>query len=297
MPSAGYLPRERKNKLKKNNFIEKTILSFTAFVREAVFSEEIAARRGFLQEFNAGIKAFSFFSVIICALFLRNEQLLIALYALCLALTAASNINTVFFLKRTLLFIPFFTFLVVLPSISALFTPGDALWPAQICGINLSITRQGIDGAVLIMTRVTVSVSFVILLSLTTRHFELLKALKGFGIPAIFVMTAGMCYRYIFLLAELIERTFLAVKSRTGGLIKAAHGRKITAWNMAMLWRRSYTLNENVYAAMLSRGFSGEPVALNSKGAGAGDYIRLAVFITVSVLFLAADFLLRGHGA
>jgi len=40
-------------------------------------------------------------------------------------------------------------------------------------------------------------------------------------------------------------------------------GQKIVAWNIAHLWMRSYRLNEQVYCAMLSRGFRGEPVALN----------------------------------
>ena len=32
---------------------------------------------------------------------------------------------------------------------------------------------------------------------------------------------------------------------------------------MANLWLRSYRLNEQVYSAMVARGFRGEPVALN----------------------------------
>ncbi|MCX5706491.1 MAG: energy-coupling factor transporter transmembrane component T, partial [Candidatus Omnitrophica bacterium] len=100
---------------------------------------------------------------------------------------------------------------------------------------------------------------YVVLLSITTRHFELLKTLRFFKIPQVFVMTISMCYRYIYLFIEVIENTYLAIKARVGTKIHYKKGQKIVAWRMATLWQRSVQLSQEVYSAMLSRGYRGEP--------------------------------------
>ncbi len=128
----------------------------------------------------------------------------------------------------------------------------------KIAGFELIITHQGLSGAVLFVMRVITSVSFVVLLSITTRHFELLRTLRIFKIPQVFIMTLGMCYRYIFLFVEIVEHTYLAIKSRVGVKMHYKKGQHVVAWNIAYLWARSYQLNEDVYKAMLSRGYRGE---------------------------------------
>jgi cobalt/nickel transport system permease protein len=151
---------------------------------------------------------------------------------------------------------------IALPALFSAFSPGEPLVTFGVGGIKFIITRQGLDAASLFVTRVATSVSFVILLNLTTRQTALLRALRTFGIPQIFVMTLGMCYRYIFLFVEIIEHTYIAIKSRVGGNLHYKKGQRIVAWKIANLWERSQQLNEEVYNAMLSRGYSGEPKVL-----------------------------------
>ena len=109
-----------------------------------------------------------------------------------------------------------------------------------------------------------------------------LKFLRVFKIPQIFVMTIGMCHRYIYLFAELMENTYLAIKSRVGRNVHHKRGRHIVAWNIASLWNRSYQLNEAVYQAMLSRGYRGEPVVRDDFKITAKDGLWLCFVITVS---------------
>jgi cobalt/nickel transport system permease protein len=74
-----------------------------------------------------------------------------------------------------------------------------------------------------------------------------------------FVMTMGMSVRYIYLLVEQVQHFYLALKSRTGQVTSSSVGQKTVAWNVLGLWQRSYRMHDQVYAAMLARGFSGEP--------------------------------------
>ncbi|MFA4889053.1 MAG: cobalt ECF transporter T component CbiQ [Candidatus Omnitrophota bacterium] len=268
---------------KNNNFIERSILGALAFLKAAIFADEYAAQKGFLQSLDPRIKAATFFLFIVQILFLKDIAALLALYGLCLLLARLSNINLAFFLKRTWVFIPLFSLLVAIPALFSVVTPGDAIAVFNFSGLKLVITHQGLAAALLFVTRVITSVSFVVLLSITTKHFELLRVLRIFGVPQIFVMTAGICYRYVYLFVEIIENTYFAIKSRVGQKVNCKFGRHIVAWNIACLWQCSYQLNEEVYKAMLSRGFRGEPVVLVDFKAKAKDWLWLVSVIIISI--------------
>lgn len=273
---------------KNNNFIERSIAGALSFLKESIFADEYALRKGFLQSLDPRIKTITFLLFIVGIMFTKSMPVLIWLYALCLLLTFVSEINLGFFLKRTWIFIPLFSLFIALPALFSIFTPGEPLTTLRIGSFELMITRQGLAGASLFVGRVITSVSFAVLLSITTKHFALLKVLRVFRIPQVFVMTVGMCYRYIYLFAEIIENTFLAIKSRVGTKLHYKKGQHIVTWNIACLWARSYQLNEQVYQAMLSRGYSGEPVVLHDYKTTLRDWLWFLLVLTVfiTVLFL-----------
>jgi cobalt/nickel transport system permease protein len=247
---------------KKKNFIERSIRGALSFLKESIFADEYASRTGLLQSLDPRIKVLTFFLFLIQILLTKNIYIILCLYVLCLVLALFSKINLGFFLKRTWIFIPLFSLLIAIPALFNVVTPGEPLVTFKIVGFKLMITRQGFHGALLFIMRVLTSVSFAVLLSVTTKHFDLLKVLRIFRIPQVFVMTLGMCYRYIYLFVETIENVYLAIKSRVGTKIHYKRGQHIVAWNISYLWNRSYQLNEAVYKAMLSRGYLGEPVVI-----------------------------------
>ncbi|MCX5703968.1 MAG: cobalt ECF transporter T component CbiQ, partial [Candidatus Omnitrophica bacterium] len=246
-----------------NNFIERSITGALSFLKESIFADEYASKNGFLQSLDPRIKTVTFLLFIVQIILTKNILILLCLYALCLLLTYLSKINLRFFLKRTWVFIPLFSFFIAIPALFSIFTPGEALFTFSLIGLKLAITHQGLSGAGLFVMRVITSVSFAVLLGITTKHFALLKVLRIFRIPQVFVMTLGMCYRYIYLFVEIIENTYLSIKSRTGGVRHYKKGQRIVAWNIAYLWQRSYGLSQEVYGAMLSRGYKGEPALLD----------------------------------
>ncbi|OIO36716.1 MAG: cobalt ECF transporter T component CbiQ [Candidatus Omnitrophica bacterium CG1_02_44_16] len=269
---------------KKSNFIERSLTGALSFIKGSIFAEGYASRIGFLQSLDPRIKAATFLLFLLQILFTKNILVLLYLYALCLMLAQVSRIDLLFFLKRTWVFIPLFSLFIAIPALFSIFTPGDPLVSFSLIGHKLTITHQGLSGAELFVTRVITSVSFVVLLSITTKHFELLKVLRIFKIPQVFVMTLGMCYRYIYLFAEIIEDTYLAIKSRVGTLVHYKRGQHLVAWNIAYLWHRSYQLNEEVYKAMLSRGYAGEPAVLTDFRFKPKD---LVWFIFAAIMFTA----------
>jgi len=257
---------------KKHNFIERSLKGVLLFFRDAVLSAEQASCRGFLQSLDPRFKAATFLLLCSAGIITKNIYALIFLYLLTLILVAISKINLGFFIKRTWVFIPLFSLFIAVPAAFSLVSPGEPLFTFKFIGLDLIITRQGLMGAVLFVSRVAVSVSLVVLLGLTTRHFALLRVLRIFKVPQIFVMVLGMSYRYIYLFMETVENTYLGIKSRTGGLIHYKKGQSLVAWNIATLWQRSFKLNADVYNAMLSRGYTGEPVLLEEFRASFKDW-------------------------
>ena len=246
-----------------------------SFLKNSIFAEEYALRRGFMQSLDPRIKILSFVFFIIATLLTGNILVILCLYLLCLFLACISKINPGFFLKRTWVFIPLFSLFIALPALFNNFTPGEELISFKAAGLALVVTRPGTLTFLLFVLRVATTVSFAVLLSITTRHFELLKVLRIFGIPQTFVMILGICYRYIYLFIGIIENTYLAIKSRVGTVVDYKRGQQIVGWNIAFLWARSYQLNEDVYKAMLSRGYSGEPYVLGDFKARLRDWLWL----------------------
>lgn len=264
-----------------SNFIERSITGAVSFLKESVFSDEYASKNGLLQSIDPRMKLVTFAIFLLAVLFTKSIIVLFYLYAASLLLAYLSKIDMVFFLKRTWIFIPLFSIFIATPALFSVFTPGEALFSFNVLGAHLVITRQGLSGASLFVMRVITSVSFAVLLSITTKHFELLKVLRIFRVPQVFVMILGMCYRYIYLFADIIEKTYLAIKSRVGTRVRYRKGQHVVAWNMASLWYRSYRLNEEVYSAMLSRGYAGEPVAANDFRTRPKDWIWLLIVIAI----------------
>jgi cobalt/nickel transport system permease protein len=264
-----------------NGFIEHSITGTISFLKESVFSDEYASRRGLLQSIDPRMKLVTFALCLLTVLFTKSVAAIFYLYIVSLVFTYLSKIDLAFFLKRTWIFIPLFSLFIAIPALFSAFTPGEAVSSLNVLGLHLIITRQGLHGASLFIMRVITSVSFAVLLSITTKHFELLKVLRIFRVPQVFVMILGMCYRYIYLFVEVIENTYLAIKSRVGTAMHYKKGQHVVAWNMASLWYRSYRFNEEVYSAMLSRGYRGEPVIFNDFKTRPRDWLWLGFVVMI----------------
>jgi cobalt/nickel transport system permease protein len=264
-----------------------------SFLKESIFADEYARRPGFLQSLDPRVKTITFLLFIIGIMLTKSIAVLLWLYSLCLLLVLVSEIKLGFFLRRTWIFIPLFSLFIALPALFSIFTPGQPLTALRIKGFELVITRQGLAAASLFVSRVITSVSFVVLLSITTKHFELLKVLRIFKVPQVFVMTVGICYRYVYLFVEIIEHTYLAIKSRVGSRLYYKKGQHIVAWNIACLWARSYQLNEQVYLAMLSRGYSGEPVVLHDYKTALRDWLWLLLALIVFIIVIFLNYALK----
>jgi cobalt/nickel transport system permease protein len=252
--------------------VEKTLAKIAELSQDAITSEKYASVEGFLQGIDPRKKLVAILLLIVATSFLRDMPSILVVYALTLCVAFASKIDLGFFIKRVWFFIPVFSGIVALPSIFSIFTPGEPLitlisssqgldlWLFKI--YDVSITKEGVLGASLFVSRVATSVSLAVLLTLTTRWNELMKSLRVLYVPPIFILVLSMTYQYILILMRTAQDMHLAKKSRTiysdasyGGIKKE---RDWVASRMGALLGKSYTLSEETHSAMLSRGFRGD---------------------------------------
>ncbi len=218
----------------KNLFIEHSLKNVLDFFREAVFSEEIARSRGLLQLLSPKVKIIILVACLIMTVFARSVGFLLALYLVTILLALSSGINIIFFLKRVWFFIPIFTLFIAIPA----------------------VFMEGWHSAVLFVMRVTTCVSFAIVFTITTSHDRLIKSLRSVGLPPVFVDVLDMTQRYLFLFMKVFEEMHLSLKSRLVKDLGPKRSRRWIASRIAFLFRRSLKMSEDVYMAMLARGYA-----------------------------------------
>ncbi|MEO8538939.1 MAG: cobalt ECF transporter T component CbiQ [bacterium] len=282
VPAEPVKPRSRG----RLGFVEKTLAGISGSIENAVFSEENARRDAFLQRRDPRAKVVAFVALIVATGLSRDWRVLGVLYAVTVAGVLLGKLELIPFLKRIWFGIPLFSGIVIIPSI--FFVGGHDLFHVPLGFITLTATREGLRAAGVFVLRVAVSVSFAVLLVLTTRWADILKSLRFFRVPAIFVLILGMTYRYIFLVLHTANGMFESRKSR---VVANATGKEQRWWivsSMSVLMSRSFRMSDDVYQAMLARGFNGQIVTLSDYSMRAPDWLLVAVSIALSVTAVLA---------
>jgi len=287
----GRIPRPGEGRASRRrvrpSFVEKTIAGIAGNIEQAVFTEEHARRDGLLQRRDPRVKILAFLAMILAVSLALNPIAVGALYACVLAAAAASRLPPGFYIKRVWLGIPLFAGIVIVPSI--FLTQGHPIVRVPLVLMTLSITREGLAGAGQFVLRVGTSVSLAVLLVLTTKWADLLKALRILRVPAVFVLILSMTYRYTFLFLHTATSMFLARKSRSVAITSGAEQRRWIVAGMGTLLSKSFRMSNEVYLAMLSRGFHGEMYAYDDYHMRATDWLLLAMAITTAVAVTFVD--------
>ena len=230
-------------------FLERNISTVARAVERNVASERWCRKPGFLQTIDPRVKIVSMLALLIACSLARDIVVLVALYAFATALAFASGIGLCVFTKRVWVFIPLFTGLVAVPAL--LLTPGTRIASAG----PFVVTLEGVKTALLLVLRVSSSVSYAVLLILTTPWTAILQALKRLRVPALVVSLIALSYRYLLLLLRTLGELFLARKSRI--IVSPPLRQEIgfVSRSAGYLLLKSLHLAEGVHMAMVSRGF------------------------------------------
>ncbi len=255
--------------------IERGIRQTASLISRTFEQWDTARRDGVLQRVDARVKLAALIAMLVVISLKRTLMPLAVAEAALLAVAALSGIGFMNYARRVFLFAFVFGFLVAAPS--AFITPGEGI--VSVIG-SFGITRPGAMGVAMLTLRVGCSVSAALLILYSTPLTELLRSLKLLRVPDAVVLMISLAYKYIFLLSYGVERMHLAVMARLGMRLHSGEARHWASGRMAALFIRSREQCEELYKAMLARGFRGE-VRLRSAG-------RLGISDLIAALFAAA---------
>jgi len=270
-----------------SGWLEHTVSGITGSVERSVFTEEHARTAGWLQRVDPRAKLGMFLAAVLAASLSSSVVVLAVLYVAVLAAARASRIPFDFFVRRVWLGIPLFAGLVVLPAV--FLTAGPALFELAVGPITIAPTVPGVAGAVLFVSRVGVSVSLAVLLVMTTPWADLLKSHQALHVPQLFILVLAMAYRYIFLFLHLANGMFEARKSRIVARTSGGEQRRWITASMGGLLNRSVKMSNDVYAAMVARGFSGTIRTFADYRMTRDDWAALAGTVAIAIAAVVAQ--------
>jgi len=248
-------------------FLERGINHLAGVIRNGYAQWEFSSQEGFFQGIDARVKVlFLFFFILIVSL--KRELLpeaCICFFVFGLILFSRLNILRVY--KRVLFLGFVFGFLIALPSAFNVITKGETVLPVAKLSrpytfwiyhlpADIGITREGIYTVAMLTVRVINSLSLSFLVLYTTPFHEIIRALKVLKAPDSFLMIITLCYKYILIFSKTVEDMHLAKKNRVVRELSHAEAREWIAGRMAFLFRKARLRCEDVFKAMIGRGFS-----------------------------------------
>ncbi len=285
---ADIAPALAGNRRGRKSLARKTADSLGRAITEVLENEEFAGRPGLLQRLDARVKLVTIVLMAVTASLVHSIWMLLVLVAVGLALAAASRVSVISFARKVWLSAGLLALLLALPSTTAFITPGDVVVSAG----SFSITVPGLMGAATLVARVVAAAGFSLLVVWTMRWTEVLHALTAFRLPGVIVATLAMAHRQILILLRTVEQTHLARESR---LVSVGTARENRAWvteRMAFVVRKSMKTADDVYDAMLSRGYAGPVRTLVRLHAKPRDWVWLTACLLGCAALVLIDRLL-----
>jgi cobalt/nickel transport system permease protein len=263
----------------------RTADTIAAAVSEVLENDELASSKGLMQALDPRIKLVSIVLVAVAASFVHSIAMLTVLVVATMLLAKLSHVGVASFARKVWSSAGVFALLLAAPSATAWITRGAVLVPLG----PASITVPGLVIATRLILRVVAGAGLGLLVVWTTRWTDLLRALTAMGLPDLVVATLAMTQKQIMSLLRTVENMHLARESRMLTRGSARENRGWVVERMAFVARRSLKTADDVYDAMLARGFAGTMPSLVDLRATARDWTWLAASTAACAAVLLID--------
>jgi len=217
--------------------------------------------------------------------------------SLVLSLSIAARLGIGFVIKRSWIAVPFA--LAALPLVITGSAPHVLV--SILPGLQVNISPAGAERFASIAVRSWISLQAAILLAGTTRFNSLMNGFQQLKVPAVFITTIRLMWRYLFVLIDEAASLMTARLSRSasGPMGQRSGGRVVwramVTGNMAgSLFLRSIERSDRVYAAMLARGYSGVLPASETVPFSRSEWIALSAGLAVLALLWLSGLLTGG---
>jgi len=256
--------------------------------------EESAYRDSVIHRLDARVKLLVALAGIVAVVAMpystRIYELDAVLFALSLVLWVFSRLSPAIYLRRLALILPFGIFIIGF-QIFVKNPYYEVFHPIAVLPFGIAIYAESVEFASILLVKFIVSISFIILLSSTTKMQDLLDAAGRLGMPREFTLSLGMMIRYLFVFAGMLGKVWSAMETRCFDPLDRAlpyrYRFRQLGYTIGMIFIRSYEQGERTYTSMLCRGY----------GANASLHIRSKPLRTGDVAFLVGAVTLIGLSA
>jgi len=266
----------------RGGFIEHTIDGLHAAMGRALYADRSAGGRGFLQQLDPRVKVAGLGALILASAMAGKLWVIAAVLVAAIILAALSYLSV--WMIATRVWFATATFSAAFAAPAIFLTPGKIIY--TIPGVLWPVTSQGLTTAGFLILRSETAATLALVLVFTTPWMHILKALRLFRVPVVFVVILGMTCRYILLLLENAHELFESRKSRTVGPMSRGEQRRIAIASTGALLSRTFQLSGEVYLAMQSRGFRGEVYIFDDFRMKTLDWLAAAGFTGLTAGFV-----------
>ena len=269
----------------RRSLARRTADSLNRAIVEVLENEGLAGRPGLLQRLDPRVRLAAILVMAVTASLVHSLWMLALLVAAGPLLAVASRVSPASFARKVWSSAGLLAILLALPSTTAYITPGKVVVPLA----AFSLTEPGLLGAATLVLRVVAAAGFCLLVVWTMRWTDLLHALTALRLPGVIVATLAMAQKQILTLLRTVEQTHLARESR---LVGATTTRADRAWGterMAFVVRKSLKTADDVFDAMLARGYSGPVRMLVRLRATPRDWSWLAACLVTCTAVVLID--------
>ncbi len=214
--------------------------------------ERESGKRSFFHGIDTSIMIIFSLAVIVYAVMLRDVLKLIFLETFLLCIMGLARLNPGYVAKRFAWILPFGVFLALFQPF---FRPGEVVFQAY----GVTLTRQGIDIAILLLLRLFIAASAIIILSSTSTIPQILEGLRRLKFPKVMILIINIMIRYLYLFLENTKRTTKANMARCFTIRKNPAGYrwvlKQLGYLISGIFIKAYEQGERLYNSMLSRGY------------------------------------------
>jgi cobalt/nickel transport system permease protein len=270
---------------RRRSLARRTADTISGALAELLENEELARSHGLMQRLDPRVRLGTIILLAVTVSFLSTLPMLVVIVLATMAVASASQVRAASFARKVWGSAGLFAVLIAAPSVMGWVSPG----PALIGHGAWSITVPGVLVASRLVLRVIAGAGVSLLVIWTTRWSDLLGALTALRVPDVIVATLAMTQQQIVSLMRTVENIHLARESRMLSAGTVAENREWVVERMAFVASKSFKTADDVYDAMLARGFSGDWPTLTRLRMTARDGAWLLGLVAACALALGLD--------
>jgi len=261
-------------------------------IEELFRIERDALKDSVIHRLDARVKIAIAFAAIIALVAVPYSTMIftvgIIFYVFFCVLWACTRLSPIIYAKRALAIIPLWGIIIFFQIFlkNRYYTTYDVVMSLPF-GIN--IYAQSIEFAFILFVKFVICISFIILLSSTTKLQDMLEGASRMGLPAEFALALGMMIRYLFVFGYMHRKINETLKTKCFDAfdhhLPYRYRLQQLGYTIGTMFIRSYEQGERVYTSMLCRGYGRESyLFVEKKALKRHEW----AFLSTSLVFITA---------